>query len=159
PLRWGESAGLSSQKMLGSGDFARPDQPCSNAARTKLGSRGQVRVTKLLRRSRDFARNRWPLRGSSGCGGREAYGRRVADEFSARYAGLVTGSYDCVDRIVLNVYYPLGYNPGGFRTWWRRLHGSDELLDDTHLMRMAGRFARRVKAWGLAGGVPVIFCK
>jgi len=83
----------------------------------------------------------------------------VADEFSARYAGLVTGSYDCVDRIVLNAYYPLGYNPGGFRTWWRRLHGSDELLDDAHLMRMAGRFARRVKAWGLAGGVPVIFCK
>ena len=26
-------------------------------------------------------------------------------------------------------------------------------------MRMAGRFARRVKAWGAANGVPVIFCK
>jgi len=26
-------------------------------------------------------------------------------------------------------------------------------------MRMAGRFARRVKAWGAAKGVPVIFCK
>jgi hypothetical protein len=50
---------------------------------------------------------------------------------------------------LLNAYFPLGHNPGGFRTWWRRLHdGSDELLDDTHLMRMAGRFARRVKAWG-----------
>ena len=24
---------------------------------------------------------------------------------------------------------------------------------------MAGRFARRVKAWGAANGVPVIFCK
>ena len=35
---------------------------------------------------------------------------------------LVTGSYDCVDRIVLNAYYPLGHNPGGFRTWWRRWH-------------------------------------
>ena len=46
------------------------------------------------------------------------------------------------------------------RTWWRRLHGdSDAELDNTHLMRMAGRFARRVKAWGAASGVPVIFCK
>ena len=83
----------------------------------------------------------------------------MVDAFSERYAELVTGSYDCVDRIVLNAFYPLGHNPGGFRTWWRRLHGSDERLDDTHLMRMAGRLARRVKAWGSANGVPVIFCK
>lgn len=83
----------------------------------------------------------------------------MVDEFSERYADLVTGAYDCVDRIVLNAYYPLGHNPGGFRTWWRRLRGSDEQLDDTHLMRMAGRLARRVKAWGAANGVPVIFCK
>jgi hypothetical protein len=81
------------------------------------------------------------------------------DEFSARYGDLLTGSYDCVDRIVLNAYYPLGHNPGGFRVWWRRLHdGNEEHLDDTHLMRMAGRFARRVKAWGAAHDVPVIFC-
>jgi hypothetical protein len=72
---------------------------------------------------------------------------------------MLTGSYDCVDRIVLNAYFPLGHNPGGFRCWWRRLHGgSDDLLDDTHLMRMAGRFARRVKAWAGANGVPVIYC-
>jgi hypothetical protein len=84
----------------------------------------------------------------------------VADDFSTRYGDLLTGSYDCVDRIVLNAYFPLGHNPGGFRTWWRRLHdGSDERLDDTHLMRMAGRFARRVKAWGAANEVPVIYCK
>jgi hypothetical protein len=83
----------------------------------------------------------------------------VVDEFSQRYGDLLTGSYDCVDRIVLNAYYPLGHNPGGFRTWWRRLHGSDDQLDDTHLMRLAGRLARRVKAWGAAHGVPVIFCK
>ena len=53
-----------------------------------------------------------------------------------------------------------GISPGGLRTWWRRLHDdSDAELDNTHLMRMAGRFARRVKAWGAANGVPVIFCK
>jgi hypothetical protein len=84
----------------------------------------------------------------------------VTDDFSVRYGDLLTGSYDCVDRIVLNAYFPLGHNPGGFRVWWRRLHGdSDDLLDDTHLMRMAGRFARRVKAWGQANDVPVIYCK
>ena len=89
-----------------------------------------------------------------------AYGSSVVDEFSARYADLVTGSYDCVDRIVLNAYFPLGHSPGGFRVWWRRLHDDcDDLLDNNHLMRLAGRFARRVRAWGGASGVPVIYCK
>ena len=84
----------------------------------------------------------------------------MADDFSGRYGDLLTGSYDCVDRIVLNAYFSLGHNPGGFRVWWRRLHeGSEELLDNTHLMRFAGRFARRVKAWGESAGVPVIYCK
>jgi hypothetical protein len=83
----------------------------------------------------------------------------VADDFSERYGDLLTGSYDCVDRIVLNAYFSVGHNPGGFRCWWRRLHGGDEQLDNTHLMRMAGRFARRVKAWAGANGVPVIYCK
>ena len=84
----------------------------------------------------------------------------VADDgFSERYGDLLYGSYDCVDRIVLNAYYPLGYNPGGFRTWWRRLHGNDEQLDNAHLMRMAGRFARRVRASAAAHGIPVIDCK
>jgi hypothetical protein len=84
----------------------------------------------------------------------------VADDFCERYGNLLTGSYDCVDRIVLNAYFPLGHNPGGFRVWWRRLHGgSDDELDNTHLMRFAGRFARRVKAWAAANSVPVIYCK
>lgn len=83
-----------------------------------------------------------------------------SDEFTARYADLLSGSYDCVDRIVLNAYYSLGHNPGGFRTWWRRWHDDDDAtLDNAHLIRLAGRFARRVKAWGAANGVPVIFCK
>jgi hypothetical protein len=83
----------------------------------------------------------------------------VVDEFVDRYAGLITGSYDCVDRIVLNAYYPLGHNPGGFRVWWRRWHDDrDDELDNAHLMRLAGRFARRVRAWAGANGVPVIDC-
>jgi hypothetical protein len=83
----------------------------------------------------------------------------VTDDFASRYGDLLTGSYDCVDRIVLKAYFGLGHSPGGFRTWWRRLHGgSDDQLDDTHLMRFAGRFARRVKAWAAANGVLVIYC-
>jgi len=83
----------------------------------------------------------------------------VADDFTERYGDLINGSYDCVDRAVLNAYFPLGHGPGGFRHWWRRLHGgSDDQLDNTHLMRMAGRFARRVKAWAAANGVPLVFC-
>jgi hypothetical protein len=83
----------------------------------------------------------------------------VADDFSVRYGDLIDGSYDCVDRVVLNAWFPMGVNPGGLRTWWRRLHGgSDDQLDSTHLMRMAGRFARRVKGWARANGVPLIYC-
>jgi len=69
----------------------------------------------------------------------------MADEFKERYGDLLTGSYDCVDRIVLNAHYLLGPKPGGFRVWWRRWHhDSDEQPDNAHLMRLAGRFARRV---------------
>jgi hypothetical protein len=84
----------------------------------------------------------------------------VADDLSVRYGNLLSGSYDCVDRIVLNAFFAFGCSPGGFRTWWRALHaGSDEHLDDAHLMRMAGRFGRRVRAWGQSAGVPVIYGK
>ena len=83
----------------------------------------------------------------------------MADGFSARDGDLLYGSYDCVDRIVLNAYHTLCYQPGGFRTWWRRLHGDDEQLDNAHQMRMAGRFARRVRASAAAHGIPVIDCK
>jgi hypothetical protein len=82
------------------------------------------------------------------------------DALAARYGDLLTGSYDCVDRIVLNAYFSMGHSPGGFRTWWRRLYGSDDdLFDNTRLMRVTGRFARRVRCWAKANGVPVIDAK
>jgi hypothetical protein len=84
----------------------------------------------------------------------------MTDLFSERCGDLLTGSYDCVDRIVLNAYFSLGHSPGGFRVWWRRWHGDgDERLDNAHLMRLAGRFARRVRASAQAHGIPVIDCK
>jgi hypothetical protein len=83
----------------------------------------------------------------------------MTDELSERYGELLQGAYDCVDRIVLKAYFSLGHNPGGFRVWWRRLHdNSEEHLDNTHLMRMAGRFSRRVRAWATANQIPVIDC-
>ena len=81
----------------------------------------------------------------------------MADMFSERCRDLLTGSYDCVDRIVLNAYFSAGHSPGGFRVWWRRWHGdSDEQLDNAHLMRLAGRFARRLRASAQAQGIAVI---
>ena len=84
----------------------------------------------------------------------------MSDELSCYYADLLDGSYACVDRIVLSAYNPICYTPGGFRTWWRRLwNGSDEQLDDAHLMRMAGRFSRRLYAFAKSQGIPVIDCE
>ena len=82
----------------------------------------------------------------------------MPDQLSALYSDLLKGSYDCVDRVVLNAYFSMGQSGGGFRVWWRALHGSDENLDDNHLMRMAGRFSRRLRAWAKANGIPVIYC-
>jgi len=82
----------------------------------------------------------------------------MPDEFSAYYAGFLDGVYDCVDRLVLNAYFRLGQSAGGFRTWWRNLYGSDNDLDNAHLMRMAGRFSRRVHAHAKAHQIPIIHC-
>lgn len=39
----------------------------------------------------------------------------MPDELSNRYGDLLSGSYDCVDRVVLNAYMSLCHSPGGFR--------------------------------------------
>ena len=80
------------------------------------------------------------------------------DALSQTYASLLTGTYDCVDRIVLNGFFRMGHDAGGFRVWWRALTGSEETLDNAHLMRMAGRFSRRLHAWAMAHGIPIKEC-
>jgi hypothetical protein len=50
--------------------------------------------------------------------------------------------------VVLNAYYPLGHNPGGFRVRWH--DDSDDGLDDAHLMRLAGRFGSDSRVAGPA---------
>ena len=77
----------------------------------------------------------------------------MPDSLSDRYADLLSGSYDCVDRIVLNAYFRMGHDPGGFRLWWRALTGSNETLEKTHLTRMAGRFNRRIRGYPRGSGL------
>jgi hypothetical protein len=43
--------------------------------------------------------------------------------------------------------------------WWRALTGSDETLENAYLMRLAGRFSRRVHGCAKAHGIPVIDCR
>jgi hypothetical protein len=82
----------------------------------------------------------------------------MTDGLSSLYQDLLRGSYDCVDRIVLNAYFRMGHDPGGFRVWWRALTGSDETLENMYLMRLAGRFSRRIRGYAKAHGIPVIDC-
>lgn len=78
------------------------------------------------------------------------------DEFTEAYSELLDGSYDCVDRLVLNAYFRDIQTPGGFRNWWRKLFGGDENLNTNNLIKFAGRFSRRVHAWAKDKGIPII---
>jgi hypothetical protein len=80
----------------------------------------------------------------------------ASDDFSQYHAELLDGIYDCVDRIVLNAFFPLGQTGGGMRSWWRSLHGDDSQLDDKHLREMAGTFSRRLHAFCAKQGIPII---
>jgi hypothetical protein len=82
----------------------------------------------------------------------------MSDGFSQAYAEYLEGTYDSPDRIVLNAYFRQGHIPGGFRNWWRQMYGNDDDLDDAHLIRLAGRFSRRLRAYGQKEGIPVIDC-
>ncbi len=82
----------------------------------------------------------------------------VCDDFTEYHQDVLSGWYDCPDRIVINGYFPLGQQGGGFRTWWRSLTGSDETLDQNHLHRMAGDFSRKVHAFAKKQGIPLIHC-
>ena len=81
------------------------------------------------------------------------------DDFTEYYEELLEGLYDCVDRIVLNGYFPFGQQGGGVRLWWQKLTGSDQGLDEEHLKRMAGRFSRRVHAYAKEKHLPLLHCE
>ncbi|MFN8459988.1 MAG: hypothetical protein U0401_35950 [Anaerolineae bacterium] len=80
----------------------------------------------------------------------------MVDQLTEAYADFLQGSYDCPDRIVLTAYHRVASSAGGFRYWWRRLYETDENLDKTHLMRLASRFHRRVKAYAAKHDIPIL---
>jgi hypothetical protein len=82
----------------------------------------------------------------------------IRDDLTWRYRELLDETYDCVDRIVLNAYFAMGSSGGGFRVWWQRLFGTEEKLDDTHLMRFSGHFSRRIHAFCAKKQIPLIHC-
>ena len=84
---------------------------------------------------------------------------KTIDEFTSYHEELLEGTYDCVDRIVVNAYSPFAQSGGGFRTWWRQLMGSDETLDRAHMERMAGRFKRRLEAYAKKNKIPFLYCE
>ena len=81
---------------------------------------------------------------------------KFKDKFSEHYADLLAGRYDCIDRIVLNAYYPKLLSGGGLRDWWRQLHGSDAGLTTNGLMKMAGTMSKRVQAYCKSNNVPFV---
>jgi hypothetical protein len=71
---------------------------------------------------------------------------KTPDAFAAYPAHLIEAAYDCVDRLVVNCYYPLGQAGGGCRTFWRQGKGGDCGLSGEALRQAAGDLARRLKA-------------
>jgi len=75
----------------------------------------------------------------------------MPESLSDRYAELLSGSYDCADRIVLNAYFRMGHTAGGFRVWWGTLTGSEETLDNAHLNACGhfihDRLERNIRDW------------
>ena len=71
---------------------------------------------------------------------------KTADDLSTYAVDLLTGTYDCVDRISVRGYYPLGQTSGGLLTWWNQLFPNRKLTEQG-LRKLAGDFARRVNGY------------
>ena len=82
----------------------------------------------------------------------------AADEFSSYLGDLLQGRYDCVDRIALRAYFPLGQTSGGLLRWWNQLY-PDQAISEQGLRRMAGDFARRVKAFSAKHHLALQYCE
>jgi hypothetical protein len=78
----------------------------------------------------------------------------TSDDFSTYVADLLSGTYDCVDRISLRGYYPLGQTSGGLLTWWNQLFPHTP-LSQQGLRKLAGDFARRVHACARKHKIPL----
>jgi hypothetical protein len=72
----------------------------------------------------------------------------TSDDFSTYVADLLCGTYDCVDRICVRGYFPLGQTSGGLLTWWSQLFPNIP-LSEKRLRKLAGDCARRVHAYAI----------
>lgn len=81
---------------------------------------------------------------------------KTKDSLTEHYTPLLEGTYDCVDRIVLNAYCPMLLVPGGVRNWYRIMEGNDHDMSDATMMRYAGRFSRRVQSFCKKKNIPFI---
>ncbi len=79
---------------------------------------------------------------------------KTKDSLTEHYEPLLEGSYDCIDRIVLNAYIPMLMLGGGVRIWYRAMKGSDKGMSTKTLIQFAGRFSRRVQAFCEARNIP-----
>lgn len=82
---------------------------------------------------------------------------KTKDSLTEHYEPLLQGSYDCIDRIVLNAYAPMLMVPGGVRVWYREMKGSDTGLTTATLIQFAGRFSRRVQSFSKQYNIPLVY--
>lgn len=80
------------------------------------------------------------------------------DAFSRYYAPLLNDMYDVVDRITINARFRFACGPGGFRKWWFDRFGTFDNLNNTFLMRQAGRYGRRVHGWAKKHHIAIVDC-
>lgn len=75
------------------------------------------------------------------------------DDFSTYIADLLKGTYDCVDRVSLRGYFPLGQTSGGLLMWWNQLYPNTALTQQ-RLRSLSGDLARRVRAYARKQNIP-----
>src|SRR5262249_1836577 len=78
----------------------------------------------------------------------------TSDDFSTYVADLLSGTYDCVDRICVRGYFPLGQTSGGLLTWWNQLFPNTQ-LSEQRLRKLAGGFAPRVHTYARKHKIPL----
>src|SRR5205823_6973799 len=83
----------------------------------------------------------------------------MPESLSDRYTELLSGSYDCTDRIVLNAYFRMGHTPGGFRVWWRTLTGQRRLWTTHTSCAWRGVLAVGFMGMRKAEGIPLVHCQ
>ena len=62
-----------------------------------------------------------------GRNGVEITSMKATDDFSRYDDEHVEGLYECLDRIVINAYFPTGQTGGGMRYGWRKLKGNGRI--------------------------------